>query len=98
MNTHAFTAPQVIEERNKLLMAWLADELKLEGSRRQQLAQEMALLFAHATDNELAEYLWEKLCSKGVVKDVESAKSAMKRFHDIAHGWLSNTSIPDYRN
>jgi len=88
-----FTSQQVIEERNKRLMVWVADHLTLEGQKRQQLYSEMTLLFTHATDNELAEFLWEKK----LVENVESGKKAIKRFYDIAHGWLSNTAV-DGRN
>lgn len=92
MSNHVFTAEEVTAERNKRLMAWVADELGLEDKKRQQLYTEMTLLFKHATEHELAEYLWEKLAAKKSIKDVEAAKKIIKRFHDIALGWLANTA------
>ncbi len=87
------TRQQINEERNKRLMVWAADHLALEKQKRQQFYSEMTLLFTHVTDNELAEFLWEKK----LVETVEGGKKAIKRFHDVAHGWLSNT-VDDRRN
>lgn len=86
------TTRQVIDERNKRLMNWVTDELGLEGAERQEIHEEMTLLFKHATENELAEYLWEKLSSKNSVRTIDAAKEIIMRFHDTALGWLNNTA------
>jgi hypothetical protein len=91
------TARQVIDERNKRLMNWVTDELGLEGAERQEIHEEMMLLFRHATENELAEYLWEKLSPKNTIRTVDAAKEIIMRFYDIALGWLNNTA-EDQRN
>jgi hypothetical protein len=91
------TAQQVIDERNKLLMNWMADELGLEGAERQELCEEMTLLFKYTTENELAEYLWEKLSPGNTVRTVDAAKEIIMRFHDTALDWL-NSSTEFLRN
>jgi hypothetical protein len=53
MNRHVFTTKEVIAERNKRLMAWIADELELEDTKRQQLYEKMTMLFGYVTDNRL---------------------------------------------
>jgi hypothetical protein len=92
MRNHVITAEEVTAERNKRLTAWVAGELGLDDAKRQQLFTEMTLLFQHATDHELAEYLWEKLAVTNKVQNVEMATKIIKRFHDIALGWLANTA------
>ncbi len=87
-----FSSQHVIEERNKRLVVWVAENLELDAVKHKQLDSEMMLLFKHATENELAEFLWKKLAAKKIVADVEGAKKAIKRFHDIALGWLSDTT------
>ena len=92
-----FSIKHVIEERNKRLMSWVADNLGLEGKKRTQLYTEMTLLFKYATDNEVAEYLLEKLASRKVIENAVEAKKTINHFHDIADGWLTNTA-DDLRN
>lgn len=91
------TSQQVIAERNRRLMCWVADELELKDPERWNLYTEMKSLFKHSTENEQAEYLWEKLSSRNTVRTLEAAKEIMMRFHDIALGWLNNTT-EDLRN
>jgi len=93
MSSQAFTPQQVIEERNARLMAWLADELKLSGQKRQQLYTEMTQACRQGTDKVVVEYLWKKLAPK----DIEAVNIILKRFHDIAYGWFANTA-DDRRN
>jgi len=91
-----FIKEKVIERRNELLMDWVADNLKLEAIKRQYFYREMEMILQYTTDNEVAEYLLERLYHKKLITDLEDAKKAMKRFHDMAHEQLSG--IPDNKN
>ncbi|PIR39759.1 MAG: hypothetical protein COV35_00710 [Alphaproteobacteria bacterium CG11_big_fil_rev_8_21_14_0_20_39_49] len=91
-----FKTAQVMERRNKLLMDWVADNLELEAIKRQHFYREMEMILQYTTDNEVAEYLLERLYHKKLITDLEDAKKAMKRFHDMAHEQLSG--IPDNKN
>lgn len=87
-----YTQKQLLAERNQRIVAWAAEKLGYEGTKREQFYHEMHLLFDHVTDNELAEYLLQKLSPAQTVTTVEGARKAIQRFHEIARGWLENTS------
>ena len=85
------TSQKIIEERNKLLMAWVADGLELYRAERQQFYKEIRIVLKHTTDGELAEYLLEKLHPKKLIEDLASARGRIQQFNDIAHDKLSST-------
>lgn len=80
----------VIAERNRRLMEWMATALKLADQERAALESEMAMIFDYATDQELAEYLWEKLSSKNVISDIKSARQIIQHKQAQAERSLSN--------
>ena len=51
------TAQQVVEERNRRLIIWVADQHDLKGGEREQVISKMTSLFKHASDNELAAFV-----------------------------------------
>ena len=83
---------QVIVERNKRLMTWMASVLELYGEEKRQFYTDMMLLFMNVTDNELAEIICEKLSPKMLVGNIEDAQKIIRYFYDIAESWLDNTS------
>ena len=82
-----FSPQQVRTERNRRITVWVTSSLNLSPKERRRLTLDLRQLFKHATDNELAEFLWEKLAPKRIVADVSDAKKAIQHFHEMALGW-----------
>jgi hypothetical protein len=80
---------QISAERNKRLLAWMADELNLEASERPSFYTEMSKLITNVTDRELAEILYRRLAPQRLLHDIEDARKLIRHFHDIATSWLS---------
>lgn len=91
MNMHASVPRQIIVERNKRLMAWMAGVLDLNGEEKRQFYSEMSMLVFNVTDNELAEIICEKLSPKMLLADIDGAKKMINHFYDIAANWHFNT-------
>jgi len=80
---------QISAERNKRLLAWMADMLSLEASERPLFYTEMSKLVMNVTDRELAEILYRRLAPQRLLHDIEDARKLIRHFHDIATSWLS---------
>lgn len=83
---------QISTERNKRLLAWMADILNLEAGERPSFYAEMSKLIANVTDRELAEILHQRLAPQKLLHDIEDARKLIGHFHDIAASWLSKDS------
>jgi hypothetical protein len=53
--------PEVIEERNKLLAAWLGKELKYDDAKIQETGSQLKIIPADPASRNLREFLYERL-------------------------------------
>lgn len=88
MNRHDCSPEQILAERNKRLLAWLADALNLDASERPRFYAEMSKVIENITDGELADILYERLPPQVLIRGVEDARKLIRHFHDIAASWL----------
>lgn len=84
-----FGREQISAERNKRLLAWMADVLNLEASERPSFYAEMSKLITNVKDRELAEILYRRLAPQRLLHNIEDARKLIRHFHDIATSWLS---------
>jgi hypothetical protein len=88
MNGHDCSPERISAERNKRLLAWMADALNLDAGERPRFYAEMSRSISGVTDRELAEILCKRLPSQILIHGVEDARKLIRHFHDIAASWL----------
>ena len=86
------TQEQIIKERNKRLMAWMASVLNLQHNERPIFYIEISELFTNATDEVIAKVICNRLPPLVFAEDLEGAQKLISHFESIAEGWLANTS------